>query len=100
MLTYACGVKRAQLEAMEASASAGAATILPLKDGNVWFMLIAHFLYSNAVMKGEECIPFTWDIFHEKFGFMLIFWNCTGVPFLYCLQSFYLVQYRNRAETK
>lgn len=37
-------------------------------------MCLAHFLYANACMKGEECIPTTWDIFHEKFGWMLIFW--------------------------
>ncbi|KAJ3283029.1 hypothetical protein HK104_010581 [Borealophlyctis nickersoniae] len=42
---------------------------------NVWFMVLAHFLYVNACMKGEECIPTTWDIFYEKWGFMLIFWN-------------------------
>lgn len=30
------------------------------------FMLLAHFLYVNACMKGEECIPTTWDIFYEK----------------------------------
>ncbi|KAJ3009266.1 C-24(28) sterol reductase [Thoreauomyces humboldtii] len=32
----------------------------------VWFMVLAHFLYVNACMKGEECIPTTWDIFYEK----------------------------------
>jgi len=32
--------------------------------------------------KGEECIPVSWDIFHEKSGFMLIFWNYAGVPFV------------------
>ncbi len=56
------------------------------------FMLIAHGLYVNACMKGEECIPTTWDIFHEKFGWMLIFWNYVGVPFVYCFQSFYILR--------
>jgi len=56
------------------------------------FMVLAHGLYTNACMKGEECIPTTWDIFHEKFGWMLIFWNYVGVPFVYCFQSFYILQ--------
>ncbi|MCI0382371.1 MAG: delta(24(24(1)))-sterol reductase [Chlamydiae bacterium] len=56
------------------------------------FMIIAHGLYTNACMKGEECIPTTWDIFHEKFGWMLIFWNYVGVPFVYCFQSFYILK--------
>lgn len=55
-------------------------------------MLVAHFLYSNACMKGEECVPTTWDIFYEKFGWMLIFWNLSGVPYVYCFQSFYLLK--------
>lgn len=55
------------------------------------FMILAHGLYTNACMKGEECIPTTWDIFHEKFGWMLIFWNYVGVPLVYCFQSFYIL---------
>ena len=58
---------------------------------NLFFMTLAHFLYVNACMKGEECIPTTWDIFHEKFGFMLIFWNYCGVPFSYCYSSLYIL---------
>ncbi|XP_065190018.1 uncharacterized protein LOC135820893 [Sycon ciliatum] len=53
-------------------------------------ILLAHFLYTNACQKGEECIPTTWDIFHERFGWMLAFWNLAGVPFLYCIPSLYL----------
>ncbi len=56
------------------------------------FMLVAHGLYTNACMKGEECIPTTWDIFYEKWGWMLIFWNFAGVPCVYCFNSMYLVQ--------
>jgi delta24(24(1))-sterol reductase len=41
-------------------------------------------------MRGEEGIPVTWDIFYEKWGWMLIFWNLAGVPFTYCYQSIYL----------
>ena len=54
------------------------------------FMIVAHFLYANACMKGEECIPTTWDFFHEKWGWMLVFWNLAGVPFVYCLSSMYI----------
>lgn len=55
------------------------------------FMLLAHCLYVNACMKGEECIPTTWDIFYEKWGYMLIFWNLAGVPFSYCYSTLYLL---------
>ena len=54
------------------------------------FMVLAHFLYTNACMKGEECIPTTWDIFYEKWGWMLVFWNLAGVPFVYCFNSMYI----------
>jgi len=59
-------------------------------NGNMWFMVTAHLLYVNACQKGEECIPTTWDIYYEKFGWMLIYWNFAGVPFLYCFQSLYI----------
>lgn len=57
---------------------------------NMIFMITAHFLYVNAVQKGEECVVTTWDIFWEKFGWMLCFWNTAGVPFVYCLQPLYI----------
>lgn len=56
------------------------------------FMVVAHWLYSNATVKGEHCIPCTWDMFHENFGWMLNFWNISGVPFLYCFQSLYILK--------
>ena len=65
---------------------------------NMCIILIAHFLYSNACQKGEECIPFTWDIFYEKWGWMIIFWNFCGVPFVYTAQSLYLLHYYRRSE--
>lgn len=55
------------------------------------FMVVAHGLYTNACMKGEECVPTTWDIFHEKWGWMLIFWNLVGVPWVYSFNSYYLL---------
>lgn len=57
---------------------------------NMWFMVLATFLYINACCKGEECIPQTWDMFHEKWGFMVIFWNFAGVPFTYCFSILYM----------
>lgn len=62
-------------------------------------ILLAQGLYTNACMKGEECIPTTWDIFYEKFGWMLIFWNFAGVPFLYTLQSYYIYTYNIEIST-
>ena len=49
----------------------------------MWVVLLIHGLYTNACMKGEESIPFTWDIFHERWGWMLIYWNLAGVAFAY-----------------
>ncbi len=57
------------------------------------FMIVAHGLYANACMKGEECIPTTWDIFYEKWGWMLIFWNLAGVPFVYAFSSAYIASH-------
>ena len=65
--------------------------------------------------KGEECIPQTWDIFHEKWsiyypihslrwskhfrwGFMVIFWNFSGVPFV-CVHSHSIVPVLNLPQT-
>ncbi len=62
-------------------------------------MVLAHLLYVNACMKGEECIPTTWDIFYEKWGFMLIFWNLAGVPFVYCYSTLYIL-YTPRSTTE
>ena len=55
-------------------------------------VLLAHFLYSNACMKGEECVPTTWDIFYEKWGWMLVYWNLAGVPFVYCFPAYYILR--------
>ena len=49
---------------------------------NMAFMCLATWLYLNACGKGEELIPQTWDMFHEKWGFLVIFWNFAGVPFV------------------
>jgi len=80
VLTLAAAVKQYELEG----------TV----SGSMLFMVLAHFLYTNACMKGEECIPTTWDIFYEKWGWMLIYWNFCGVPFVYCTQSIYILRHR------
>lgn len=49
----------------------------------MWVILLIHGLYTNACMKGEESIPYTWDIFQERWGWMLIYWNLAGVAFAY-----------------
>lgn len=58
--------------------------------GNMMLLLTINFLYVNACQKGEECVVTTWDITTEKFGWMLIYWNFIGVPFLYCIQPLFL----------
>ncbi|KAJ5216917.1 C-24(28) sterol reductase [Penicillium chermesinum] len=62
-------------------------------SGEVMFLLMAHFLYANACAKGEECIVSTWDMYYEKWGFMLIFWNLAGVPLSYCHCTIYLANH-------
>ncbi|KAF2674022.1 sterol reductase/lamin B receptor [Microthyrium microscopicum] len=62
-------------------------------SGEVGFVLMAHFLYANACAKGEELITTTWDMYYEKWGFMLIFWNLAGVPLSYCHCTLYLANH-------
>ncbi|KAI9790490.1 MAG: C-24(28) sterol reductase [Piccolia ochrophora] len=62
-------------------------------SGEVAFLVMAHFLYANACSKGEECITTTWDMYYEKLGFMLIFWNLAGVPLSYCHATIYLANH-------
>ncbi|KAF2205924.1 hypothetical protein GQ43DRAFT_406598 [Delitschia confertaspora ATCC 74209] len=59
-------------------------------SGEVCFILLAHYLYANACSKGEHLIITTWDMYYEKLGFMLIFWNMAGVPLSYCHCTLYL----------
>ena len=62
-------------------------------SGEVAFLCMAHFLYANACSKAEECIVSTWDVYYEKWGFMLIFWNLAGVPLSYCHCTIYLANH-------
>ncbi|KAF2867249.1 ergosterol biosynthesis ERG4/ERG24 [Massariosphaeria phaeospora] len=54
------------------------------------FLMLAHYLYAGACAKGEHMIITTWDMYYEKLGFMLIFWNMAGVPLSYCHSTLYL----------
>ncbi|KAG5723670.1 Delta(24(24(1)))-sterol reductase [Termitomyces sp. T112] len=60
---------------------------------NMAFMILATGLYLNACAKGEECIPQTWDMYHEKWGFLVIFWNLAGVPFSYVYSVVYMASH-------
>lgn len=62
-------------------------------SGEVCLMLLAHFLYANACSKAEELIVPTWDMYYEKWGFMLIFWNLAGVPLSYCHCTIWLANH-------
>lgn len=62
-------------------------------SGEVMFLVMAHYLYANACAKGEELIITTWDMYYEKWGFMLIFWNLAGVPLSYCHCTIYLANH-------
>ena len=91
-------------------------------SGEAWFLLMAHFLYANACSKGEELIITSWyvhhfqsphrpaacggslesdilltlfsrDMYFEKWGFMLIFWNLAGVPLSYCHCTLYIANH-------
>lgn len=62
-------------------------------SGEVAFIVMAHWLYANACAKGEELIVTTWDMYYEKWGFMLIFWNMSGVPLSYCHCTIYLANH-------
>ncbi|PLB45041.1 ERG4/ERG24 ergosterol biosynthesis protein [Aspergillus steynii IBT 23096] len=59
-------------------------------SGEVLFLVMAHFLYANACAKAEHLITTTWDMYQEKLGFMLTFWNMAGVPMSYCHCVLYL----------
>ncbi|KAL4861558.1 ergosterol biosynthesis ERG4/ERG24 family-domain-containing protein [Aspergillus spectabilis] len=42
-------------------------------SGEVWFLVMAHFLYTNACAEGEHLITISRDMHYEKLGFMLTF---------------------------
>ena len=82
--TYSCAVKQYET--------------LGYVSPQMAMMVLAHWLYSNATVKGEHYITPTWDMFYEKFGWMLNFWNIAGVPYLYCFQSYYVLKNQSRID--
>ncbi|KAI1809536.1 ergosterol biosynthesis ERG4/ERG24 family-domain-containing protein [Poronia punctata] len=62
-------------------------------SGEVVFLVMAHYIYANACSKGEQLIVPSWDMYYEKWGFMLIFWNMAGVPLSYCHCTLYLANH-------
>ncbi|KAK8004484.1 Carboxylesterase NlhH [Apiospora arundinis] len=62
-------------------------------SGEVVFLVVAHWLYANTCSKAEQSIITTWDMYYEKLGFMLTFWNLAGVPFSYCHCALYLANH-------
>ncbi|KAF3391444.1 hypothetical protein F1880_007384 [Penicillium rolfsii] len=59
----------------------------------VIFLAGAHYLYVNACAKAEQMIITSWDMYFEKLGFLLTFWNMAGVPFTYCHCALYLASH-------
>lgn len=49
------------------------------------------FFYVADYFFNERAILSTWDIRHERFGFMLCWGDLVWVPFMYSLQAFYMV---------
>lgn len=49
------------------------------------------FLYVADYFFHEETIVTTWDIKHERFGWMLCWGSLVWVPFTYTIQAYYLV---------
>ncbi|KAF2110181.1 ergosterol biosynthesis ERG4/ERG24 family-domain-containing protein [Lophiotrema nucula] len=62
-------------------------------SGEAIFLLLAMYLYAGACSKGEHLIITTWDMYYEKLGFMLIFWNMAGVPLSYCHCILYIASH-------
>lgn len=51
------------------------------------------FLYVADYFFNEDAIVTTWDIKHERFGWMLAWGNLVWVPFVYTIQAHYLVSH-------
>ena len=51
------------------------------------------FLYIADYFFHEDAILTTWDIKHEKFGWMLAWGDLVWVPFTYTIQAYYLVDH-------
>lgn len=61
-----------------------------------WPMILVvtfHFFYIADCFWHEEALLTTWDIKHERFGWMLCWGDLVWVPFTYTLQALYLVHH-------
>jgi protein-S-isoprenylcysteine O-methyltransferase Ste14 len=56
-------------------------------------VLAFQFLYVADYFFHEEAILSTWDIRHERLGWMLVWGDLVWVPFTYTLQAFYLIRH-------
>ncbi|TVY40798.1 Delta(24(24(1)))-sterol reductase, partial [Lachnellula subtilissima] len=54
-------------------------------SAEVCFLVMAHFFVCQCLLQG--------DMYYEKWGFMLIFWNLAGVPLSYCHCTLYLANH-------
>jgi len=81
------------LFALDVSAALSLKEELGYVPYRMWIILLMHGLYTNACMKGEESIPYTWDIFQECWGWMLIYWNLAGVALTYTFNGRFLAEH-------
>jgi len=56
-------------------------------------LVLFQLLYVGDCMLHEEAILSTWDIRHERFGWMLAWGSLVWVPFTFSLQAYYLVDH-------
>lgn len=56
-------------------------------------VVLFQFFYVADCFFHEEAILTTWDVKHEKFGWMLCFGDLVWVPFVYTIQAHYLVRH-------
>lgn len=59
----------------------------------MYLVFAFQFLYVADYFWHEPAILTTWDIKHEKFGWMLVWGDLVWVPFTYTLQAYYLVNH-------
>ncbi|KAB8067096.1 ergosterol biosynthesis ERG4/ERG24 [Aspergillus leporis] len=50
-------------------------------------------IYGYVSAEAEQMIITSWDMYFEKLGFLLTFWNMAGVPFTYCHCALYLANH-------
>jgi len=56
-------------------------------------VVLFQLLYVGDCMFHEGALLSTWDIRHERFGWMLVWGSVVWVPFTFSLQAYYLVDH-------